>query len=491
MKRILTVAALLLLVVCMTLALASCDMGVSVDDAKDDPAQVLADALSAGTSDFFTLDAEIDKKIADAMTSGSVTLALDENEALQQMVGLTDFDIKAILYANDKTQQYALEIDADIAGESVDGVLFINEDKIALVSRTLLGSSKAYAFTPSVFLSKFEGSALKSALGIDNETASEVLDAFRSANECFNNLFNMEEYNEKLSERTKKLFEAFDYGVSEREIDGEDMIVMSLVINSETIDDAVNMLTDEDFGDGFEEEILEELEDLVVELQDNAEIDATVAIYLDKKNGALRNVDLDFTATPTDDEYEGESVTGEVSFSITESKLVLDANIAGELEEDSFDYSFTIECDKKVDGDKVTYDLTLDVVADGFGQDIDTTLVTAQFVYDKGDGDFELEIEGDGKIVDFSANLEGNVKVDGNAVTIVIEEVGANSMSLEIGLEIKFEKGVAVPEVPADAKEIVELTEEEVLDFRRIRYSRAASAVVMKMNMTTAIDLNF
>ncbi len=462
MKKILTVAALLLLVVCMTFVLGSCG-GVSVDKAEDDPAAIISEALELGCSGFFSVDEKADRIIEEAVNSGAVTFALEGNEVFESIFGraFSDAELKAIVYSNTKNNKYAIEIDSTISDEDIKGILFIDKDKVVLQSKTFLGSKNAYSFSPAIFAQKYEDSDLENLLALDKYGDEQLVKIFEDLRDAYARAF--EDNAEKNKELTRALYEALDYEVAEQRYDGTPVIVVTLKVNNNTLEDLFDAFADAadlkgDLRDEYEDAIEEALE----EINENMNLDCEIKIAIDKNNGKLYKATADLLMTPTDEDYDDQSISAKVDFTISDDKLELGAKFVADVD-DKYEYEFKLTGDKKVDGDKVEYDFALDAKGEFGGEDIDGTVLSASFEYDKKSGDFELSIEGDEDIADFDASIEGNMKVEGKAVTVAIEEIGANSVSVKIGLSVKYEKGVALPATP-EAKEFVELSEDELED---------------------------
>lgn len=459
MKRILTAAALMLLVVCMIFVLGSCG-GVSADKAKDDPQAVIADALELGTAEFFSLNADADKVIEEAIKSGAITLSLEESDLLEDAFGISGTELKAIIYSNTKDDKYAVELDSKIADEDLTGIVFIDKDKIVLQSKSLLGTKDAYSFSPSTFIDKYDKSDLKDMLDLDSDSEDQLIEAMETLKDAYAKLFDLESKENK--ELNRKFFEALKYEVTEEKVDGVNSVVITLTLNNDTLADYMDVFVEATGLKGeLKEEFEEELVDAIEDITDTVKLDCKVSIAINKDNGKLYNITADMKVSPTDKSIK-QSVSVKVDFDISDTNLALAVDVVADLEEKQ-EFEFKLTGEKTVKGDDVTLDFKLTAKGDFGYEEINDTIATATFEYDQKKGDFELTVKGNEELADFEASIEGNLKVDGNKATLVIEEAGANGVSVDIGLKVEFEKGVKAPETPK-ATDIIELSEDDFED---------------------------
>ena len=466
MKKILTVVASMLLVVCMMFMLGSCG-GVSVDQVKDDPAAIVSEAFDLSAAEFFMVDAGAAKIINESLNSGAVTFSLEGNDALASMFGpaFSEADLKAIMYSDFEKEKYVLEIDSEFANEDIEGILFLDKEKFVLQSESFLGTDTAYSVTIDKFLEKYEGSVFETLIDPAGYGDGQLIEDFQSIKDAYAKLF--EDYNRVVNEISLAVYKALDYEVSADKVDGTPVVVVTMSINNDNMDDVFRAMAEEmGLSGDLKDEYDEEIEDLLATLNENINFECEVKIAIDQATRKLSKATLDFVMTSTDEEFEGESVSVKADFAINETKLMLDVKIDGKVE-DEFEYDLKLVGEKKVDKDAVKYDFALDIdgeYKDIYGYDDETiegTVFTAAFEYDKKSGDFELEIESGEDFANMNVSLEGNLGVKDRSVTLLIEEIGSNPVALEIGMKVKFEKGVAIPAAP-EAKELVELNEREL-----------------------------
>ena len=458
MKRLLTAAAVMLLIVCMTLLLGSCG-SLTPAEAKDDPHTVVSEALELAGAEFFTCNEEADKLIAEAMTSGAVTVSLKGNDAWASILG-EDFknaDINATIYSDILKNKYALGVDASVADLDVDGVLYMEKDKVALKSKSILGTELAYFIVPSTLADDLGDSEIGKLLFPDEETKAEMLEYIDTFKAQYEKSF--EKNAQKAKETTKKFYDAMKYEVTTETIDKASIVVVTLKLNNETIKSLIDAVAEAAELDGEMKESYDESLESFYDVLGQINIDSEVKIHIDAKTRKLYNATLDFTMTSNEAQFEGESVSLEAEFNLTDDKLTLDATVVGDVE-DEFEYGVSLVCEKEIDGDHVNYILEAKVESKKDGETEELGAFSIDYDYDMTSGDFELDVYSDE--LEFDLDLEGKLTVEGNSVTVVLDEIGTSAMTLKLGITLKYEKGVTVPTAPADAKDLTKLTEEEL-----------------------------
>ena len=337
MKKILTVVASMLLVACMMFMLGSCG-GVSVDQVKDDPAAIVSEAFDLSAAEFFMVDAGAAKIINESLNSGAMTFSLEGNDALSSVFGpaFAQADLKAIIYSDFKKEKCVIEVDSEFANEDIEGILFLDKEKAVLKSESFLGTDAAYSVTIDNFLEKYEGSVFETLIDPAGYGNGKLLEDFEAIKDAYAKLF--EDYKKVVNDISLAVYKALDYEVSADKMDGTPVVVVTMNINNENLDDVFRAMAEEmGLAGDLKEKYDEEIEDLLTTLNENINFECEIRIAIDQATRKMSKASLDFVMTSTEEEFEGESVSVEADFAINETKLMLDVKIDGKVE-DEFEY---------------------------------------------------------------------------------------------------------------------------------------------------------
>ena len=459
MKRIFTVAALLFSL-CAVLVLSSCG-GVSVDKVKDDPHAVISQALDLGDTEFFRVDDSADKIIREALESGSVALSFKGNGALENVfgAGIAGSDVDVVLYSDEKGAKYALEIDGILYDRDLQEKLYLNKDRVLLQSKTLLGSKQAYSFDFDKFLDEYKKSELADVLELDSDDRALLLEAVEGVGNVYAMM--LDGGSKENKELSRAFYEALEYEVESDKLDGVPVVIVTYQLSRDTLEDAFSTVADlAEFGGDFEDAYIEYLESFFDGIESQMEMSCDVVLAIEEKSGQLHSAELELETIPNT-YYKEQVATLKIDLALTDTEFEMGLNYTIGDGTDVEEYKFKLLGEKEVKGDDTSYAFTLNAKGSFNQKEINGTIYTASFDYNKKNGEFELAIAGEEYPFDEEIALSGSVKTDGNSATVAIDKMGIGTVAVKLDLSAKFEKGVEVPEAPG-AIEIVELDEDEI-----------------------------
>ena len=480
MKRILSVLLVLSMILTSLFALSACtqpeedNKGVTAEEFKNN-AQAALIKVSQNTMDaFFTDDAGIDSIVEEALKAGSAKL---EFEAREELIG-ADLKIGETIYFDAANKKYVSDTEVTFDGETLAGRVFVDKNGVAINGSDILGSDRTIAINPATLVSGFLDSALAKLLvaggdsaEIDDETKEIIETSFSEFKKQYDKLFS-DETNAEFNKYANELYTAMGLAVTEEKVDGADVIVLTLTINNdnlETVFDKVfsiakaqmpgtESLPEEAVVDF--EQAMEEAEAAIDEalamIDENAELSVSSKLYVLKKEGKMLkgslNGELKFIGEiaaqmPTDTM----TVSAEMTYSDTENKVVLNADMG----EQKFDATVTL---KKTGTE---YKLSVNV-GDGKGADINALNITYKY---NENGSFTLAVDVYGDPDRTVLTVSGTVTKTDKTAKIEITSVAINAPEFEEEISFKlaltFDKSAKAPALPSDAKDIVELTEED------------------------------
>ena len=105
------------------------------------------------------------------------------------------------------------------------------------------------------------------------------------------------------------------------------------------------------------------------------------------------------------------------------------------------------------------YTLTVTGTEDG----VTETPLTLSFDYKKADGSFVVGITSNVDGEDTVLSLNGNISVKENEAAFAITSVSMGEITLNLNLAVTLKAETAIPEKPANAKDLVTMTEDELM----------------------------
>ncbi len=500
MKKILPMLLVLSMLVAGCLLLSSCS-GVTEAKAEKDPVDAIGSAMDNAFTSFFEEEkdlAAINKKAAD---KGSLNIVL----ATDMLPDGKLYELNETLYLDLKGSNVVSETKLTIAGTSYRASIFGNKESLALKSESILGTKDTFKITFDRFLAEFKDSDLAKSLNLDAETADEILKIAETITKAFDEKDPIipKKDMEKL---TKEMLEILKQEIKSETltVDGKEVtcVVMTYSINNENFAELVEfylqLLKDYDLLSMFGEvemdmEIDEMLGTIVDDLNETAELDMSLALYINGKTGGLVQANLDINIEPIADpdlpaEYASDPVEISLALTVSEKKMVLEGDIYADGEE----AQLTVEIAKAKKDDKISYTFTA-----GMRQgNVHIDFLDATYAYDKKTGDITFDgfiaVDQSDRI---SFELKGLCEIKDDSYTISLKSFAVMNGKEEL-FNFKTDRNnelsvtvSAVKEIPAvseDAIDIMDMDEKAWSEFvENIQKSELGQLIIGGGNQAT------
>ncbi len=467
MKKLLSVLLILSMLTACLLVMSSCGK-VSERDLENDPYAVVDEAMDKSMNEFFSDEAGLGAVVKKASDKGKYTISFAGDDIL----GGELTKIVETVYFDKKNNAFVSDTEIVYNGETLSALIYGQKDKLALESNTLFGSSTALLFDLKTFSEKFGNSDLAELLGVDEDDIKEVKEMLNTL--LGDEAFDTEANQEKIEKLCNELYAMMDQTVSTEKIkdaDGNEIkcLVSRYTITNENLkkilkrvfDFAMEEMGDITFPDGNRDmsEIREEFDEMIAELDEKIDVDLKMSIYINSKSGALYKMTIDGDVTEKD-AFDADvaanncKINSEILF--TDTEISFTASI--EMGEETVSTDLSIK--KEVDGKNVKYELSAKV---GSGS-VEMNLINATYEY-KEDGsitvDMKLPKELAAQGVPSRITLNGKVEVEKKSAEISFNSLMLDGESFDFDLSIKIEAVDNIPKIPSDAKDIVDITEDE------------------------------
>ncbi len=477
MKKLLSVLLILSMLVTSVALLASCAK-VSEKDMEKDPHEVISDSLEKSMSTFFSDEAGINEVLKKVASKGKYTLTLEGGDLLDGELS----KITSTVYVDKKANSSVIEAGVVYGGETLSGTVYAdgNKNNIAVAGKDILGSDIAILFDPKTFVEKFASSALADMMGIEGGDIDAIVDSIKTVFDEKKN--GNEYYAEKIKELCNKLYEAMDLTVSAEKLENEEGKIKEYIISTYSItnenfkemaklvyDFMVEMAAiDSLAGETDPEGLKAEFDEALAELDKDLALDLEISLYVDAKAGNIYKIELDGTIGTRETDYEWDEELGELvevlgeivphdfnaELTFTENEIALDVRFNAEGQDVAIDVDLTKEAKKG----NVEYELVANVTLGS----VTMKLLEATYEYEKN-GDITIEIGVPAELTGEALNIkvEGHLEVEKNSAKLEIETLKAGDEVVDLGLVLSAEAVDSIPEIPADAKDVVDITESE------------------------------
>ena len=467
MKKLLSVALLLMLIT-LCFAFASCGNGVDSEEVNNNPLAAMDKAAENTASEFFDTGDKVYETIREALKKGSITLSFDENSKIceQLFYGLGDADV--VIYLDTETGKYAVDLSV-LYGEEKDErevlklAAYLDKNSVVVKDDGLLNLEESYVLNINDIIN-LPNTDLGEMLFGENEDA---IDQFEEYQDLMNKI--KAEYDKILVDTAIEennvvnvFLKAFGGATTEEKVElaGESYscVVANYTISKDNIEKAIkavqkdleNKYNVDDLAGESYAELEEELDRYFEDLDEMNDFSATVKVYYDKSTGAIVscvcNYKYTYTKTYWDYDKNGEYVMNE-----EDVERYIDITCVSTGNEISFTKTNTDE-----DGDKdITYS-GIQKVRDGsvttyttvsYSKYDNKTTYGDSFVvsYDKSTGAI-VAYDVDRKTGESEYKIYATATKDGDSVTITLDKFTENNYKeYEIGVSITFTAGVEVP----------------------------------------------
>ena len=464
MKKIWITALLLCTLLTCCVLMSACGKGISEKDLKKDTIAVLNQTYENTIGEFFKDESGFDKVMESAMNKGSfnITVASDE------LMGGTLTKINETIYVDAKGSAFVSDTLVTVGGEDLSARIYGNNDALVLSSPSILGSDTAYALNFKTISEKFKDSALAKMMEISDEDMANVTAVINGLTASLSKVDaeqteETEKFIKELSTLAKQTVSTETETVEDKEVK---YLVVTYTINNEVVKAIVDkFVTEMGLSEILDEKEMTEFQDAIKKLDDMAEIDLSYKIYMDGKSEKIVKITMGGKIA-----VKGDDAADKQEFEVDATVLYSDVEISMNVKVKTPDETATLKLAilKEQTEAVTTYTLTANVGASGVTMD----LLTATYSYDKKTGDITIE----GKLGDmFAAMLDYvddlkltvrmncQVKKDEAILKLVSVKVGPIDISFEDANEVSItvKAGVEVPAIPTDAKDIMDLTEDD------------------------------
>ena len=467
---------------------------VSLDEIKNNTTLALATVMNNTINQFFGAPDTSDQVLVSAIDGGSIQF-LFESDLLGDLSKISE-----TVYMNGKDTKFVSDTVLTYAGEDLAARIFVDKNGFMLNSPTVLGSDKTLALNIESFFDNFSSSVLAEVL-LGGETPAEYEEMFAQIKDMLKNFsFPTIELDPSVVEKVQELYAAVKMTVTEEKVDGVDCIVVTYTIDNETIKELVNKLIDllveegkkmmssmmSSLGDYLPvspDEMIDQalaglgagLEDAFVAMDATLDIDISIKLNINKATFSYDSIVIDGTvANPQAEEGDsldntgvvtGFDIVGKASFGSDKISFTGDILIEGK-EDNALGCDIVLNKEEK--NNEVNYDLTVGASLKDRGELLfDGDLIHATFNYNRENGNFVYSAE---VCTDFDGGesfifiLEGKYIATNESVTFEINGVTIDSISVRFRFAVIINAKADMPEFPADAMDVVELTEGEILD---------------------------
>ncbi len=477
MKRLITTLLTFAMLLSLCIGFTGCKK-VSSKDYTENPSGVLLDSLNASNNAFFTDDVGVGKVVAKAIQGGSLGFSFES-----ALLGDVN-KIAGTLYMDGEGKNAILDATLGYKGEDLNAKLYVDEKYIAVGGADLLGSDRVLGIYPGSLADGFGESALAGMLGLGAEAMAQIEQMLGELKEAWATLYaEQKDAEEKFHAAVNEMLALLSPTVATEKanITGTNTkyIIATYRFNNATIrafgqkllaeykDELAPILDAVAVETGKPVDLEAEFKKAMDEMDAEATISLVMDCYIDQKTERM----VQMTLTGTVDPKEADEKTTQVDCKATFGDEAIILSVAADDGEDQV--NFVLSLNKKLEGDAITYTLTLDDKAD----DYEEALFTLAYTYNKTSGAFDASVsyyqERDlGSLLPLPGGLgrelqtfsvSGTVKVESKRAAFAIDKISIpGGITLDIKLALTFNAEAEMPAKPENVKDVLTLTEEEL-----------------------------
>ncbi len=485
MKKILSlILACTMLLGCITV-FAACDDSNNGDNNQQqlnnaitkelleaDPAKALGIALEQSLNSFFSDDLGTDAILAKAAEKGKYTLSFASND----LMGSALTKISETIYTDTTAGQIVSDAAFTYNGEELSALIFFNKNGLALSSEAIFGDNTTLLFNPTTFAENLKGSLLAEILELDSATCDEILAALEMTTSGENVEFAAME--EAFTTFFARLLPLIKPTVTTENENGKNYLVATYTVDNVMIK---NLLTEsfdfikenkwlfgeELFTDGYTEgefdtELDMTLDMFLNEFDNYCNIDLKAKAYVEADTSKLTKItfkgDINIVNEVTGEyEYSDAPMSMPINVDMTLSFSDLLIALEGKITVQGQVLKMNASIAKSQENGGVAYHLVASI---GVGP------ATVEFLRGSftrtQNGDFTLQITLlPDSPEEINASVKGNLTVTDKAVTLTINSISAAGQTITFDLKLSAEAVDSIPQMPANAKDIMSLTEKE------------------------------
>lgn len=466
MKKFLALFLVMAMLVASFAMLSSCkDEAVDKADAKDDPYTTLMKASRNTINNFFVVNDDAKEIIKDASKKGSYSIILSDAEDLDM-----PFEkMSSTVYADIENKSFVYDQSLTMDGDTLTSRFYMNKDTMA-VSNSEISRSLKIDF--ETLIAELKTSALMEMTGLNEEEEAQqyidiLLDAFKEVQKSLK-----ESYADSISS-TNEYIAIFMGEISETEITVDDEKISALKVpftfNAKNIEKfinkAINSVKAVKDIEGFEDSKLELLDEMKEALGDS---ELTIDAYINQDNTSFSKISI--KADVDMGGKEAPVISGDI---LVGTKTIV---FKGSAEMSGQKYALDAEIEKKTEGSLTTFDYSVDATITTNSKDATMKLANGKMEYNSESGKYSITLNIPEE--EYSAELKGTFKADGSKVTFAVtsfshEYEGYDWETLstktyndeyEFKVEIVINSDVTVPEMPKNATDIMDLSEEDWME---------------------------
>lgn len=463
MKRMLALLlALTLLAACLILLPACSKIGEK--DYEKNPTALLSQALTNAGERFFTGNNPLASVASDAMKNGAISVLFDS-----EIEGV-DMGVSGTIYTDEEKKQAVIDASLHLDGKGAGGRLFLDRQGMILSGADLLGSDTALGIFPATLAANFGTSALADLMCGDNADArAQMKEMMESFADTWHTAFEGQEENYDFF---NQLIEHMQVQLATEKIAVEGKkqkcLTVTYTVNNESLkeivdllieeyDEVVESLPDTNGVPGFDEGgLADEWESLYEELNGRYQMSATLKYVINRKDATMVSIYVDASLTPkAEDDTDVLTFTAEAAFGENRIRIGGETNEQGEINggalvltktanRGSVNYVAEIEI-REDDQYHVPARLTVDI--DGANDSIYAELMLQEGVHDRKQ----------------TYRLNGELRLEKTKVTVCFNQLKTLEETYEFELSFSFDALAKMPAPPEAPKDVVQLTEEELV----------------------------
>ncbi len=474
MKKLLTFM-LLICVLVSTFILASCS-GVSVEAVKENPASAITEATANATTGIFNDETNTGKAVMEALNKGAVILEVEGKDLLGEGNKLTE-----TIYIDSENGKCVLDTNVKMGEDVISALLYLGQNKLAINSNALLGSDVTYLIDITTFMEKFADSELATLFELSESDKAELEEAFAQIKDALNKAPT------DIQIPDDEIYVLLNQTVTEETVKaGEDEIDCVVVSYSLDITTLKNIMVKYIEATGYSEkelaDIKKSLDDTFKKLQAAAKMEITEKTYINKSENKLFKTTVLMTIEPNANSslaqygikdkitLNFETVYGENDVVLTMKLGGLGALLGGAspvaaAPSANMELTAVVALTKNVTDTAVVYELSAVMTMPS----VEIEIGSLTYTYTKSSGDFEIEAELNqllmGTEKPFKATIGGKITASASEAKYQLTSIEYGDKAYTFNISLTFKSVDKIPEIPADAKDIVDLTQKDIEDF--------------------------
>ena len=432
------------------------DVIVDIEEVKNNPLSAIQSSTQNTSSSFFDGDKALQNNMSSALEKGSIRFYFASDYLMDDLT-----EIDEIIYIDKVNNKYVSDTSITYSGESYFARLFVDSNRIAVNSNDLFGTSDTYFIDFTTILENIVDSdlllALKASESDFNE--EEFMMGLKMLVDYYKSVF-AEQTSEEVD--LSGIYEALNVKVENESLNGKPVVSISFSFDNETIITLFEGALDKiDFEDISGEEL--DKATVVKQFSDMLEaisIDASGKLYINATDNTFvkQTLKIDVEEKPSASVGSGSYGDSEeampMSFTISSEVSYSSDEIVAEIGLSAYGMEIAgakLELTKEDTASELAYNMDVSVTMEA----VTVNLVDASFVLDKQSGDFEgcaKVFTEDGQV---KAGFTGNITNTETKSTISFDSVYFEDEIITFDARIELEKLAEIPEIPADAKDVV------------------------------------